>query len=192
MIKKTDATPKLVERNYTIPLREKSRVVPRYRKTEKAIKTIKEFVAKHMKVPERDLSKVKIDSYLNEMIWARGIKKHPHKIKVVVVKDGELYFVYAQELPKNLGFKRDRALRKEKESKAKVDKKKAKKEPEEKPKTEEEKKEDAEKKVEEKEKKAAVVEAGKEMEKAAAKQIKQQKQPAFRPPKHQHRKALQK
>ena len=62
-----------IEREYIIPLREKCRPVPRYKKTPKAIKSVKEFIAKHMKVRDRDLSKVKIDKYLNEALWHRGI-----------------------------------------------------------------------------------------------------------------------
>ena len=78
-----------IEREYVIPLREKSRVVARYKKTPKAIKTIKEFLAKHMKVENRDLNKIKIDKDLNQFLWARGIRKHPHKIKVKAIKKGE-------------------------------------------------------------------------------------------------------
>ena len=78
-----------IEREYIIPLREKSRVVPRYKKTPKAIKTIKEFIARHMKVENRDLNKVKIDKNLNEFMWAKGIRKHPHKIKVKAIREGE-------------------------------------------------------------------------------------------------------
>ena len=47
-------------------------------------------------------------------------------------------------------------------------------------------------KKEESEKKASVVEAGKEMEKAAAKQAKHFAVGKIKQPKHQHRKALQK
>ena len=79
-----------LEREYIIPLREKIRVVPRYKKTNKAIKSIKEFVAKHMKVYDRDLNKIKIDKYVNEFIWARGIRHPPHDIKVKVIKTGEI------------------------------------------------------------------------------------------------------
>ena len=49
-----------IEREYIIPLREKCRVVPRYKKTPKAIRTIKEFLVKHMKIYDRDLRKIKI------------------------------------------------------------------------------------------------------------------------------------
>jgi len=46
-----------------------------------------------MRVPDRDVSKVKLDIYLNQEIWFRGKKKPPAKIKVRVKKEGELYMV---------------------------------------------------------------------------------------------------
>ena len=55
-----------LEREYIIPLRREINKVPRYRKTEKAIKAIKKFLARHMKIRDRDLNKIKIDRYLNE------------------------------------------------------------------------------------------------------------------------------
>ena len=85
--KKVEDKKPVLEREYVIPLREKCRVVPRYRKTEKAIKTVKEFLAKHMKVYDRDLNKIKLDKYVNEFLWARGIRNPPHKIKVKATRD---------------------------------------------------------------------------------------------------------
>ena len=179
-----------VEREYIIPLREKSRVVPRYKKTPKAVKTIKEFLAKHMKIYDRDLRKIKIDSYLNEYLWFRGIKKHPHKIKVKAIKEiidgNEIVRVGLVDYPDKLKFKKLRAEKLEKKSEE-VTKKKEK----------EELKEteiNEEKKAEEKEKKAAVVEAGNEMEKIASKQAKHVAAAAGKmtKQKHQMRKALAK
>lgn len=66
-----------IEREYIIPLREKGRSVPRYKKTPKAIKTVKEFLARHMKIRDRDLNKIKLDRFVNEALWYRGIKKPP-------------------------------------------------------------------------------------------------------------------
>jgi len=87
MAKKIEPKTEKIEREYIIPLRYKGRAVPRYKKTPKAIKTIKEFLAKHMKIKNRDLKKIKIDKYLNEQMWFRGIKKPPVKIKVKAVKE---------------------------------------------------------------------------------------------------------
>lgn len=113
-----------IEREYIIPLREKSRVVPRYKKTPKAIKTIKEFIARHMKVENRDLNKVKIDKDLNQFMWARGIRKHPHKIKVKVTKEGENIKVELVDYPNNLKFKKLREERKVKDALESIDKNK--------------------------------------------------------------------
>ena len=111
--KKPEPKTEKVERIYTIPLREKCRVVPRYKKTNKAVKTIKEFIAKHMKVQDRDLNKVKIDGYLNEVVWFRGIKKPPIKVKVKAIKEGDIVRVELAEMPKNLEFKKARLDKRE-------------------------------------------------------------------------------
>jgi large subunit ribosomal protein L31e len=97
-----------LEREYTIPLREKCRPVPTYKKTPKSVKTIKEFLARHMKLRDRDLNKIKLDMYLNEQLWTRGIKKPLHKIKVKVVQEGEIVRVYAADLPAKINFKKIR------------------------------------------------------------------------------------
>jgi len=72
-----------VERIYTVPLA-KAIAVPRYRRAEKAITILREFVQRHMK-PEAII----IDTTVNEAIWARGIKKPPRKIRVKLSKDDE-------------------------------------------------------------------------------------------------------
>ncbi len=113
-----------IEREYVIPLREKCRPVPRYKKTPKAIKSIKEFLVRHMKIRDRDLKKIKIDSYLNEQIWMRGIKKPLHKVKVKVVKDGDFVRVYSADLPERINFKKLREEKKEIEDKAMAEKQK--------------------------------------------------------------------
>ena len=113
-----------IEREYIIPLREKSRVVPRYKKTPKAVKTIKEFLAKHMKVKDRDLNKVKISRDLNQFLWAKGIRKHPHKIKVKAIKSGENIIVELVDYPNNLKFKKLREEKRGKDALENLDKKK--------------------------------------------------------------------
>ena len=198
MAKKTETPVEKIEREYIIPLREKIRNVPSYRKTEKAMKSIKEFIAKHMKVIDRDLRKVKIDKYLNEIIWMRGIKNPIHKIKVKAIKEGDIVRVEAVDYPERLKFKKAREEKVEGKAKAVVEKKKKEKEaaekeqkPEEK-KSEEQVKEEAEKKEDVEGKKAATIEAGKEMEKAAGKKMKHQTSAKIKEPKHQHRMSLQK
>lgn len=88
------------EREYVIPLRRFWRNVPQYERTGKAIKAIKIFVAKHMKVEDRDVKNVKLDVYFNNEVWFRGRANPPAKIKVKVKKDGELVHVTFAETPK--------------------------------------------------------------------------------------------
>lgn len=80
---KKEETPKTVlERTYTIPLRKETLKVPPFRKANKAVKTIKEFISKHMKSQNVALGK-----YLNLNIWHHGAKNPPHHVKVNVAKD---------------------------------------------------------------------------------------------------------
>lgn len=71
-----------IERTITISLRD-TKMVPRSKKAVRAIKEIKEKVARHMKA---DVEKVWIDQALNEKVWERGIQKPPKKITVKAVK----------------------------------------------------------------------------------------------------------
>lgn len=71
------------ERIYTIPL-VRAWVVPKYRRSEKAITVLREFVQRHMK-PESII----IDTKVNEAIWSRGIENPPRKVRVKLSKDEE-------------------------------------------------------------------------------------------------------
>jgi large subunit ribosomal protein L31e len=165
--KKTETKTEKLEREYVIPLRHRWRIVPRYQRTNKAVRTVKEFLVRHMKIRDRDLDKVRIDRLLNEVLWSRGIKNPPAKIKVKAVKEGDIVRVELAEPSEKMKFKK---LREEKiENSAKEVAKKKKKEVAEE-KTEEVKEETGEEKEKvAEEKKEATVEAGKEMEKVAAK-----------------------
>lgn len=172
--KKTEKT----EQEYVIPLRGKFRHVARYKKTPKAVKTIKEFIARHMKIYDRNLNKIKLDKYLNEFLWARGIKNPMHKIKVLAKKEGDIVKVELIDLPDKLKFKKLREEKLSKEAKESLEKKKTLKEKMQeavKGKDKEEKEESesgVEKETETKEKKEAVKEAGAKMEKELSKQMK--------------------
>ena len=117
-----------LEREYIIPLRPHYQHVPRYKKTPKAIKTIKEFLVRHMQIRDRDLNKIKINRYLNELMWLDGIKNPPHKIKVRAIKEGEIVKVEAVELPGVLDFKKKREEKVSKKAEEEANKKKIKKE----------------------------------------------------------------
>ena len=190
MAKKTETKTENVEKEYTIPLRQKWKKVPRYKRANKAIRAIKEFLVRHMKIRDRDLSKIKVDKYLNEVVWFRGIKNPPSKIKVKAIKEGDIVRTELSEMPEKLKFKKARLEKRDRKA-AQIPDKKPVEKPEEKLEPEQEQIQE-EKKEEEQEKKAAVVEVGKEMEKAAAKQMKKMKSQKTKEPKHHQRKALAK
>jgi large subunit ribosomal protein L31e len=179
-----------LEREYVIPLRKKFKHVARYKKTPKAVKEVKKYLARHMKIYDRDLDKIRLSKFVNEFIWARGIKNPPHKIKVKATKQGEIVRVELVDMPDKLKFKKAREEKIETDAKEKIESKKTMmqkakesmqsrgseaKKPSEETKEGEEKDKDAdgvEDKKEEKEKKKAVQEAGKAMEKEMAKKAK--------------------
>jgi len=144
--KETKTDTKTTEREYIIPLRNEWRKVANYRRTGRAVKFIKKFIARHMKIPERDASKVKLDQWLNQEIWFRGRKKPPAKIKVKAVKEGDIVRVTLAELPDFVKYeiaksaKRHKIAEKPKEPKPAEATEEKKEE-----KTEEEKKEEKEK-----------------------------------------------
>ena len=154
-----------------------------------SVKTIKEFLARHMKVRDRDLNKIKIDKYLNELVWSRGIKHPPAKVKVKAVKESgsDIVRVEIAEMPENLKFKKAREEKRERKAAEGVKKEEKKTE-----KVEEKKTEEAEEKKEEKEKKESVIEAGEMANKEAAKQSKHQVGGKTKELKHRFRQALAK
>jgi large subunit ribosomal protein L31e len=161
MAKKKDEGPKVdFEREYTVPLRKGFSKVPEYKRANKAIKTLKEFLVKHMKVYDRDLRKIKLDIDLNNEIRFRGIRKPLAKVKVRAVKfeDG-IVRVSLVDIPDHIKFAR---LREEKLKK--IDKKKTEKKVEEKKNDDEDEEDDKNKEVKEK------IEAGKEETMKIAKQ----------------------
>lgn len=185
---------KVIEREYVIPLREKCRPVPRYKKTNKAIKSIKEFVARHMKIYDGDLNKIKVDPYVNEYMWAHGIKNPPQKIKVKAIKDANgLVRVELVDYSDKLKFKKARQEKFSKEALAKVESKKSLKEKVQETmkggKDKEDKNSDGvQDKAEEKEKEESVKEAGEKLEEEMAKKnkktAKQEKQPVNKKKEH--------
>jgi large subunit ribosomal protein L31e len=148
-----------LEREYVVPLRKNSLTVPKYKRAKRAIKVLRKFIARHMRIEERDLSKVKVDINLNNEVWFRGIKKPLHKVKVKAIKysDG-IVEVKLAEVPEIVQFKIAKQLKKnQKVSTKKVSKLEKKDE-----KTTEEKKDESEKEK-------SSVEAGLEKQKVEAK-----------------------
>jgi large subunit ribosomal protein L31e len=203
MAKKTEAKIEKIEREYIIPLRKKVKIVPRYKKTNKAVRTIKEFLVRHMKIRDRDLKKVKIDKYLNEFLWHQGIRHPPVRVKVKAIKEGEIVRVELaeSEVPAKLKFKKLREEKITKKSKEIIESKKGlmerAKESITKPSGAKEKEsaaepEKTEDKKEEKEREKVGIEATQMLEKEMAKQSKHKEKLNAKEPKHQFRQALKK
>ncbi|MBS7605174.1 MAG: 50S ribosomal protein L31e [Candidatus Bathyarchaeia archaeon] len=83
--KKEEGAEVIEERIYTVPL-SRSWIMPRTKRAPRAIRLLKAFIKRHMKVEE---DSIKITSEVNEKIWSRGIQKPPRKIRVRVTKDKE-------------------------------------------------------------------------------------------------------
>ena len=116
MAKKEEAAKKVLERVYTIPLRRETLKVPPFRKANKAAKTVREFISKHMKSEN-----VSIGKYLNLRIWQHGAKNPPHHVKVNAVKDDKgKVFVELVDAPKEakIEVKKKEIKKEEKEAKA--------------------------------------------------------------------------
>jgi len=190
---KTETPKKAVnERIYVIPLMKEWNKVPRYKRAKKSMRAIREFVAKHMKVYDRDLNKIKIDRFLNEEVWFRGIKHPPKKIKVKAIKDSTgIVRVELVDFKEKLKFKKAREERGSKSAEEKKKAKEAKKAPKEE-KEEENKGQTQEERKEEVEKEKAIEEAGIKGTELEHKQHKYQAKEDFKQPKHQRRQALQK
>ncbi len=74
----------VLEREYNVPLRRKWLLVPKYKRAKKAVKTLRDFIAKHMKSDD-----VKLGRLLNMSIWKDGIKNPPHHVEVLAKKNEE-------------------------------------------------------------------------------------------------------
>jgi ribosomal protein L31E len=72
------------ERIYTVPLWKAVRRCKGLHRAKRGVNFLKRFVSRHMKSPI-----VKISPEVNKMIWARGIRNPPRRIKVRVVRTRE-------------------------------------------------------------------------------------------------------
>jgi ribosomal protein L31E len=117
MAKPKPQEPKIIlEREYNVPLRKGFLKVQEYKRATKAVKTLKEFLARHMKVYDRDLRKIKLDIDLNNEIRFRGMKKPLAKIKVHAKKfDDGIVRVSLVDIPAHIKFARLREERLKKE-----------------------------------------------------------------------------
>ena len=148
-----------IERIYTINLG-KVLLSPNNQRAKRAINMIREFATKHMKSEN-----VKIEEEISHLVWARGIRHPPRKIRVKITKDDGNVIVskYQEEKVAEETKKSDKKSddkkkgdKKSADKPKKEEKKVEEKKTEEKPKLEEKKSEEKPKedKAEEKPKKA--------------------------------------
>lgn len=82
------------ERFYTISLG-KAWLMPQNKRAPKAIRIIKDFLKRHMKLEAREEGaeeesepkRLIISNEVNEKVWSKGIEKPPRKIRVRAAKD---------------------------------------------------------------------------------------------------------
>ena len=184
MAKSKKTEPKIIlEREYIVPLRKRWLKVQEYKRANRAVKALKQFIAKHMKIYDRDLRKIKVEQILNNEIRFRGMKKPPAKIKVKAKKyDNDIVRVELVDIPVHIKFTQLREEKKQAELKKKVKEKPVEKPEELKP---------SEEKPEETEEAKEKQEASKEEGLAKAKmQAKEQKHTSKAKQVQVHRKAL--
>ena len=93
---KEEAEEEIVEEKfYTIPLG-KAWLMPPNKRAPKAMRIIRDFVKRHMKLEARkegeeeeevEPKRLIISNDVNERVWSRGIEKPPRKIRVRAAKD---------------------------------------------------------------------------------------------------------
>jgi len=95
--KRREAEEEIVEeKTYTIPLG-RAWIAPRKKRTPRAVRIVKSFIQKHMKIEERTTTaeeegegeRLVISDEVNKKLWNRGIEKPPRNIRVRAVKDKE-------------------------------------------------------------------------------------------------------
>ena len=110
MAKKEEKAKTVLERVYNVPLRKEFQKAASWRRTKKAVKALREFIAQHMKSEN-----VIIGRYANQFLWKNGIKNPPHHVKVTAVRDdkgkvtvelAELSAKAKRELEKEEGLKK--------------------------------------------------------------------------------------
>lgn len=123
MAKKEEKKPTL-ERIYIIPLRASHLKSPMWKRSKKAVKTIREFIQKHMKSDN-----VKILKSVNEFIWARGNRKPPARVKVIATKFDDVVKVELFEAKKEEPKQEKKEEPKKEEAKEKKEEPKKEKKP---------------------------------------------------------------
>ncbi|NOQ37943.1 hypothetical protein GQ472_03560 [archaeon] len=103
------------KRLYTIPLRDAWNVSIKKR-SKRAMAVIRAFTEKHMKAES-----VKIGSDLNHLIWSRGIKNPPRKVKVQMVphKKDDVETIWVDLATSSMDYLKEKKEKKKEKPKAK-------------------------------------------------------------------------
>ncbi len=114
------------ERIYNVPLRKGFQKTVSYKRAKKAVTTLKEFIARHMKCQQDE---IRLGPMVNKEIWKRGIKSPPHHVKITAVKEDDLVKVelFGHKYPEKVGKAEEKpkpAEKKEAEKKETVEEKK--------------------------------------------------------------------
>ena len=94
------------ERVYTVNLG-KVLLTPNNQRAKRAINMVKEFARRHMKMEQ-----VKIEEELSHLLWSRGIKHPPRKVRVKMTKTDEGYILISKyEGEENQEKKKDEKIK---------------------------------------------------------------------------------
>jgi len=97
------------ERVYTVNLG-KVLLTPNNQRAKRAINMVKEFARRHMKMEQ-----IKIEEELSHLLWSRGIKHPPRKVRVKMTKTDEGYILISKyEGEENQEKKKDEKKKDEK------------------------------------------------------------------------------
>eukprot|EP00798_Chlamydomonas_sp_ICE-L_P015240 gene15239-21322_t len=79
MVKKESQKKEVVTREYTINLHKRCHKTSFKKKAPKAVKQIREFASKAMGTKD-----VRLDVKLNKVLWSKGIRNIPHRLRIVI------------------------------------------------------------------------------------------------------------
>jgi len=98
------------EKIFTINIRKRIIGVPRWKRSLRAIRVVKDYLKKHMKSDN-----VKIGKMMNDTIWERSMQKPPAKIRIKAIKTDEgvvkaelLGYVFPEELTQKKEEKKEK------------------------------------------------------------------------------------
>lgn len=97
------------EKIFTIPLRKKFGVYPRWRRLKIAVRATRDFLVKNLKTEN-----VKIGKYLNLELHKHGRKHPPHHIQVKVWKEKDVYHAELVNAPQEKIVEEPKEKKKEK------------------------------------------------------------------------------